>query len=165
MERIIIIDDSKIKSELDNFLLSKKDFVQYDNQLDHFLMKAQILFEDIQELDQQVQKIVIKTESRHYILKISSIIRIAENGEHSMLFLEDDATIHSSNKLDWFENKLKDHHFCRINSGQIINLKYITRLDLKEEPRVVVNNKLHITVDPAKLGFIKAYIDLIQLNP
>ncbi|MCF8403921.1 MAG: LytTR family transcriptional regulator [Bacteroidales bacterium] len=140
MDKIIIIDDSDIKKELEAFLDANKNHIRLHSDMDEFSLGKNPLLNEI--ITQYEEKHKIKIRSKDYVgfYRSSDIIRFEEVGSKTIIHLADGMVNEINEDLDIIEKQLQDFPFIRTHPKHIINIHSISKISKHPTNAVELNN-------------------------
>ncbi|MBE0663116.1 MAG: LytTR family transcriptional regulator DNA-binding domain-containing protein [Bacteroidales bacterium] len=146
MQRIIIIDDTKCKPSLENFLKLLGTHVQYDVAITGNSLPKQLLLDSITEIPGQ-KKLTVKSGGSNYLVSFSEIIRVEAIRGKSLLILSNSNSLRTNEDIRYWQNKLGEHGFLRVHHDHLVSISAIMKLQFGEEPFLELNDGVKIPVD------------------
>jgi len=105
--------------------------------------------EDILWLDKSTTgktRIALPEQQGFKLVEIKDIVFCEASGGYSNIQLHGGEKLLVSRKLKYFEEKLKDHDFCRIHDGFLVNLEWVDSYKHGTESKVILKNGKTIPV-------------------
>lgn len=103
-----------------------------------------------QNEDKKEEKIILKTSSDIYIVKINEIYHCQADGSYTIFNTIDNKKITVSNSLKEYESILKEHNFIRVHQSHLVNLNFIDRIHKTGFTSVVMKNGKEIPISTRK---------------
>lgn len=130
-----------------------------------YLLKPVVVTDFLKKLDQAVSRIIARKKEFIIVMAKSEIFRLdvskisyLESIEHKVIIHMDDDDLVIYSSLQKLELQVKGHHFARCNSGYLVNLSYVERI---EKDNVIVAGKSLIVSRHKKRTFINALTEYI----
>jgi len=146
MQRIIIIDDSKCKHLLEDFLNTLSGHVKFDPTIGNDPLQKQLLLECIKDLPSQ-KKIPVKSNGNIYLVNSASIFRVEANDEFSSLHFSEGRILETIETIDQWQDKLRDFGFLRVHKNHLVSISQIERMQFGAKPFLTLANGEEIPVD------------------
>lgn len=162
MDKIIIIDDSGIKKELEVFLLANREHIRLSSDMDEVSLGQNPALKEI--INRYEEKHKVKIQSKDYVrfYKLSEIIYIKSFENKSTLYQDNNNSIILNETIDSIENQLLDFPFLRVHLNYIVNLNHVVRVSGKIEDSIELTNGDIVPVSKAKneiiIDFLNKYI-------
>jgi two-component system LytT family response regulator len=137
----------------------------------HYLLKPVVLSElkqaverciegevktDLEDLE-KIKKIYLRTSLKEYQINHEDILYIQADGSYSTVFTNDGKEIFTSKKLIDYQRQLTDAFF-RIHHSIIVNLKWISHLD-KKNNLVILSNGFELPISRRKKSEFRKMIE------
>ena len=137
----------------------------------HYLLKPVVLSElkeaverciegdintDLEDLE-KIKKIYLRTSLKEYQISHEDILYIQADGSYSTVFTNDGKEIFTSKKLIDYQRQLTDAFF-RIHHSIIVNLKWISHLD-KKNNLVILSNGFELPISRRKKSEFRKMIE------
>lgn len=130
-----------------------------------YVVKPVLYIDFVQQLDKAVNRIVYNRKSFLLVTLSSEIVRLdiskisyMESVEHKVIIHMEEENLSIYNSLMKFEELVQNHHFARCNSGYLVNLSHVDRIE--KEYAIVGGEKLLISRSKKK-SFMSALADYI----
>jgi len=104
------------------------------------------------------QKIILKTNREHHIVKINDIIHLKAEGAYTT-FVTNEKSIFVSKNLKYYEEKLDSHHFLRIHQSHLININAIKKI---KPNRVVMSNEDEVPFSVRKKATLLSSVEFVD---
>lgn len=161
MERIIIINDNNCREDLSRFLKKHKDHILFHYSYDEFSHSAKDLLDRILKDNSSERKLIVPSGDQVHLIRAGDIIRIHASADRSLLFLSSGSVIETDHHANELAEKLKGSSFLRVHKDHIINGKYISSYNQKEQGSVKLKNGDIIPVEGHGIQSILEYLDTL----
>jgi DNA-binding LytR/AlgR family response regulator len=102
-----------------------------------------------------MKEFVFKTGQGSRTCNEKNIIKIISNSNYCKIYFDDSTTLVIAKVLKWFETVVTPDLFIRINHSVLININYISMINLKEKT-VTSNYKNEIfTISKRRINIVK----------
>jgi len=128
MDKIIIIDNTGIREEVEKFIFKNRKHILFASDLDEMTLNENPVLKEIIANYEEQNKIKIHTKSRIWFFKGHEIIRIEGREKDTVIYLSDKHTRVLNESIDEIENQLKDFSFIRIHRNHIVNINYLSKI-------------------------------------
>ena len=119
-----------LKLKVFDYLIKPIDIDEFKKCMDSFLNqfdKAE--FDEFHNPNQIEKKILVHTHEKTLLLEVKKILRIESDGSYCIFYTEgDEKKCHASKNLKFFEEKLVNNCFFRLNRSNIINVSKIVEI-------------------------------------
>ncbi|OQX73939.1 MAG: hypothetical protein B6D61_12025 [Bacteroidetes bacterium 4484_249] len=141
MDKIIIINDSGIQSELEEFLITNKKHIRFSSDMDEISLSKNSLLQGI--IKRYEEKHKVKIQSKDYIrfFQANDIIRFKANKGKTIIFLTNNNIVEINETIDNIEQQLEYQPFLRIHEDHIVNLHYVSRIINDNKDFLELTNK------------------------
>jgi two-component system LytT family response regulator len=146
MERVLIIDDSKCKKELNQLLLKYRKYVKADSFSSKILKDLLCISEAGQEIQKQEKRIVINAANSSILVKINDIVRCQSNRNYTELYLENGNKITVTRPLKQFAQMALFKNFARIHLSHLVNINYVDRFIKTDGGSLLLQNGTRLPV-------------------
>ncbi len=92
-------------------------------------------------------------------MKTGNIIRMETLGEKSLVYLQDGVKFDSSENLDTLEDETVTDLFFRIHPRHLINLLFLSKINLGDGPSVEMSDGSVIPVQKGKQSFLVTWFE------
>jgi two-component system LytT family response regulator len=116
----------------------------------HFNLQMQALRENIQSVNKQYKKIIIKTTENTYLLDIKNIICCESDNSYTTIYTTEGENIIVSKTLKDYDDLLTGCGFYRVHKSHLINLNHIKRFEKQEGGYIVLTNNIKVPVASRK---------------
>lgn len=113
---------------------------------DHFRLQMQALEENLNAMNHQNKKIILKTTEKIYLLELKNIISCESDNCYTLVNTTEANRIMISKTLKEFDDMLSGCGFYRIHKSHLINLSHIKRFEKQDGGYVILTNDLKIPV-------------------
>ena len=117
---------------------------------DHFRLQMQALEENLNAVNHQNKKIILKTTEKIYLLELKNIISCESDNCYTVVNTTEDNRIMISKTLKEFDDMLTGCGFYRIHKSHLINLSHIKRFEKQDGGYIILTNDLKIPVASRK---------------
>jgi two-component system LytT family response regulator len=156
--RIIVIDESECKKELDTFIKKHRKHIHL--MLDAGSDKATVFSKRVE--DSEAPKLLgINKNDSIIVVNAKDIVRIESVRNYSQLYLGDHKKIVVSKSLMQMEGKLEKHHFIRIHKSHLININFLERFVKAEGGYVVMRDQSRLPVSTRKKELLFSELEKI----
>ncbi|MEZ5198456.1 MAG: LytTR family transcriptional regulator DNA-binding domain-containing protein [Bacteroidales bacterium] len=162
MDKIIIIDDSGIKKELEAFLMANKNHIRLSSDMDELSLGQNPVLKEIVRRYEEKHKVKIQSKDHVRFYKLNDIIHF-EAAENFTFIYQSDGTKNIVNEtIDSIEIQLQDFPFFRTHPNHIVNLHHIVRVSDQSENRIELSTGDNVPVTASKkeiiIDFLNKYI-------
>lgn len=146
MNKLLILDVSLCKSELEAFVKAHPESVKLCIDVDEVSVKVDQLLDNISSIYKAQKKIAINTAESLVVLNVNDIIRCESKRNYTNLHLNGSKTILISKTLKAFDELLECYHFWRVHKSHLINLNYLDKYVKSEGGHVLLKDGTKIPV-------------------
>ncbi len=146
MDKIIIIDDSGIQKELEEFLKTNKKHIRLSSDMEELAMTSNPVLKEIIKRYEEKHKVKIQSKDHVFFYKSSELLRFEAFLSKTIIFQLDGSQQQISEDIDTIEFQLKDFPFIRTHPDHIVNLHYISRISDKASQSIELSDGTHIPV-------------------
>ncbi|HIP47401.1 MAG TPA: response regulator transcription factor [Lutibacter sp.] len=100
----------------------------------------------MQDSNKPKEKIVLKTMSDMFVVRIDEIFNCQSDGGYTIFMFKDNRKIMVSNNLKSYESILLQHNFLRVHRSHMININHIDRIQKKDGGTIVLTNGKEIPI-------------------
>jgi two-component system LytT family response regulator len=137
MLKLMVIDDSQCKKDLDCFVKTHQQALHVNISSTAFLEK----FENwLSKITHETNKIALSTNNAINLVDVNDIIRCESERNYTKLFFTDQKHLTLSKTLHQFELIFKHKGFIRIHKTHLINLNFIDQYIRKEGGSVLMKD-------------------------
>lgn len=122
-------------------------------------LQLNALMGNIQSLNNEPKKIVLKDSENIHIVAVSDIIRLEADSNYTQFHLADSRRIIVSKTLKDYERLLERHFFFRCHQSHLINLHYLQRIGKKDGGSVIMKDNTELPLATRKRD---ALIELLE---
>ena len=124
-------------------------------------MRLEALYENLDVLNSNSKKIVLKTTSSVHIVNITDIIRCESEKNYTHFFTIDQEKITVSKTLKEFNELLMDYSFYRVHQSHLVNMAHVRRYDKQDGGHLVMDDNSTVPVSfRKKEDLMKAFKSL-----
>lgn len=123
-------------------------------------LRLNALFANLENINPDSKKLVLKTSEKIYIVNTSDIIRCESDMGYTQFFLADGKKILVSRNLKDYDLMLDGLGFFRIHQSHLINLKFIDYYDKTEGGSVIMKDNSHLPLSRRKK---ESFLKLIEM--
>lgn len=106
------------------------------------------------KLEKQDERIIVKTQTNHYLVTISDIEYIHNKDNKSNIHIHGRDLITSPRNIDVYQDMLNNKGFVRVHDTYLINLKCIDKVDISHDDSIILKGGMNIPIsEPYKLAF------------
>ena len=127
---------------------------------DNINLRLNALFTNLDNINPECKKLVLKTAEKIYLISTSDIIRCEGDMGYTQFFMADGKNILVSKTLKDFEVMLNGLGFFRIHQSHLINLKFIDYYDKTEGGSVKMKDKSMLPLARRKK---ESFLKLIEM--
>ncbi|MEZ5046399.1 MAG: LytTR family DNA-binding domain-containing protein [Chitinophagaceae bacterium] len=113
-------------------------------------VQIQILLHQVNNIQSQDRKIVLKDAENTYFYNIKDILYCEANGTYTKFYFEHNDPILVSKNLREYENLLHDEYFARSHHSYLVNIRKIKSYDKKDGGMLILENNTKIPVSHRK---------------
>ncbi len=117
---------------------------------DHFRLQLQALEENLNSVNRQNKKIILKTTENIYLLELRNIISCESDNCYTVVNTTEGNRIMISKTLKEFDEMFLGCGFYRIHKSHLINLSHIRRFEKQDGGYVILTNNLKVPVASRK---------------
>ena len=121
MDKIIVINDSGIQPELEEFLIANKKHVRFNSDMDEMSLGQNPILKEIVRKYEEKQKIKIHSKDNIRFFQANEIIRFKANKDKTIVFLINEKVVEINESIDKIEQQLKVLPFLRIHENHIMS--------------------------------------------
>ena len=124
-------------------------------------MRLEALYENLDVLNSNSKKIVLKTTSSVHIVNLTDIIRCESEKNYTHFFTVDQEKITVSKTLKEFNELLMDYSFYRVHQSHLVNMAHVRRYDKQDGGHLVMDDNSTVPVSfRKKEDLMKAFKSL-----
>ncbi len=154
MDKIIIINDSGIQSELENFLIANKKHIRFSSNMDEISLGQNPILKEIVRNYEEKHKVKIHSKDNIRFFRANEIIRIKANKDKTLIFLINEKVDEINETIDQIENQLKDFSFIRIHDDHIINTSFIAKITAGRDIDIELMNGDIVPIEDQRKQYI-----------
>lgn len=104
------------------------------------------------------EKLLISVKDTYEIISNSEIVKLEADGKYTIVKLDNDRQLISTNNLGYFETILNDHDFYRLHHGCIVNINKIEKILKGIQLKVVLSDgSTELVSKRQKPAFLKIF--------
>ena len=115
-------------------------------QTQHF----EFLLENLRVQDTKSHKLAIPTVEGLQFISVNRIVRCEAEGNYSMIKLNDNSLLVSTQRLKELESLLSDRDFCRVHRSHLVNLEYVKKYFRSGGGYILMADGAHIDLSRQK---------------
>ena len=92
-------------------------------------LKLKALFENMDSINREPKKIVLKTANNVYLVSLSDIIRCQSDKNYTHFYIHGHENVVVSKTLKEYDDILSDYSFYRVHQSHLINLSHVKRYE------------------------------------
>ncbi len=146
MERLLIVDDTHCKTELDNFIKTHRKHLTVNS-------SSELLIENFTKLNSIIpartnnnQRLLINMSNCSVLVKVNEVIRCKSNRNYTELFLQNGQKLTVTKPLKQFAQLKSLANFARIHLSHLVNIDHIDRFIKTGGGMVVLSDGTKIPV-------------------
>ena len=159
MDKIIIINDSGIQSELEKFIIANKKHIRFNSDMDEISLSNNSLFQEITKRYEEKHKVKIHSKDNIRFFQANEIIRFKANKNKTNIFLANEKVVEINESLDKIEQQLGKQPFLRIHESHIINVHFISKIFDKTENNIELNDGTLLPVTEIRKDIITKFLN------
>lgn len=113
---------------------------------ENMTLKLEALYENLDVLNSNNKKIVLKTTSSVHIVNLRDIIRCESEKNYTHFFTVENEKITVSKTLKEFNELLEDFSFYRVHQSHLVNLAHVKRYEKKDGGHLIMNDNSSVPV-------------------
>src|SRR6056297_2468292 len=99
--------------------------VNKTHQVENTKKKLEVFLENINNINKEVKKIVLKTSESIHLINVNNILRCESDGNYTKFYFTDRPPLLVSKNIKEYFEMLKDYQFFRPHQSHIVNINYI----------------------------------------
>jgi len=128
MDKIIIINDSRIEDKLEKFLIANRNHIRFISDMDEVaLCQNPVLMEIINRYEEK-HKIRIESGNQQWFFRSAEIVRIEAKNDNIEIHLNNKRIIRINLKIDLLKKHLESFSFIRVHKDHIVNVNYLSKI-------------------------------------
>ena len=163
MLKLLVIDDSSCKKDLDGFVNKHKKSIVHSlatkdllNGLDHLL--------NMTDAGKQVKRLAVSTTEHLTLLNITEIIRCESKRNYTFIYLTGGRKLIASKTLMDYETILQAYGFLRIHKSHLININYMDKYMKSEGGYMLLNDGTRLPVSVRKKEYLFKELDKLLIT-
>jgi two-component system LytT family response regulator len=139
-----------LKLNVFDYLTKPIDITEFKNTIERLLSKIDQEEYDVFHNPNQIEKkILVHTHEKTLFLEVNKILRIESDGSYCIFYTEgDEKKCYASKNLKFFEEKLMNNSFFRLNRSNIVNVSKIVEIQKSFGDGIIVfsdDSKMNIS--------------------
>lgn len=139
-----------LKLKVFDYLVKPIDIDEFKNCMERLLNQVdKAEFDEFHNPNQIEKKILVHTHEKTLLLEVKKILRIESDGSYCIFYTEgDEKKCHASKNLKFFEEKLINNCFFRLNRSNIVNVSKIVEIQKSFGDGIIVfsdDSKMNIS--------------------
>ncbi|MCD4788658.1 MAG: LytTR family transcriptional regulator [Bacteroidales bacterium] len=159
MDKIIIINDSGIQKELEEFLIANKKHIWFSSDMDEISLGQNPILKEIVRRYEEKHKIKIQSKDHIRFFRANEIIRFKANNNKTIIFLTNEKVVEINETIDNIEQQLENQPFLRLHEDHIINVNFISKIFNKTENNIELNDGTSLPVTEIRKEFIMNFLN------
>lgn len=152
----IVFITSMTQYAVQGYEVEAKDYILKPYNYNDFEVRFRRILESIKSIDDDKQKVVIKTKDKTIVLSYKDIIFIESDG-HYLIYHTSSSTYTVRETIKETITKFENNHFSLCNKCYIVNLRYVEKVD---DSFVYLSNKEQLLISRLrKKAFMQALMD------
>ncbi len=115
-----------------------------------FTVKLQAFFDNVNSIERDKKKIVLKTANSIHLVTISNVVRCESDGNYTWFHFNNQPKILISRPLKQFEELLEPYGFFRPHQSHLVNIRAISRIDKVDGGTLILEDNTPIPVSVRK---------------
>ena len=145
-KKVIIIEDTECKHEIDAFLKEQAKDVLHVFEPNGIYESFERSLKQFNDLLKSDRRILINTAESITFVAAKDIVHCKSNRNYTEIFFRDTSRIVSSKTLREFELLLTPYHFVRIHKSHLINAAYLHKFVKAEGGYVLLSDNTRLPV-------------------
>jgi DNA-binding LytR/AlgR family response regulator len=159
MDRIIIIDDSVIRSELERFIIANRNHIRFNSDFDSLSLGSDPLLKEILSKYEDKYRIKIRSKDKLYFFRRNEIVRFEKQGEKARIILHDKKVIDLNESFESLANQLEDAPFARVHEHHLVNVYQIEKIPTISDPNLTTSDGIVIPVEQSRMSLLISMIN------
>ena len=115
-----------------------------------FTVKLQAFFDNVNSIERDKKKIVLKTANSIHLVTISNVVRCESDGNYTWFYFNNQPKLLISRPLKQFEELLEPYGFFRPHQSHLVNIRAISRIDKVDGGTLILEDHTPIPVSVRK---------------
>lgn len=115
-----------------------------------FTLKLQAFFDNVNSIERDKKKIVLKTANSIHLVTISNVVRCESDGNYTWFYFNNQPKLLISRPLKQFEELLEPYGFFRPHQSHLVNIRAISRIDKVDGGTLILEDNTPIPVSVRK---------------
>ena len=115
-----------------------------------FTVKLQAFFDNVNSIERDKKKIVLKTANSIHLVTISNVVRCESDGNYTWFYFNNQPKLLISRPLKQFEELLEPYGFFRPHQSHLVNIRAISRIDKVDGGTLILEDNTPIPVSVRK---------------
>ena len=115
-----------------------------------FTVKLQAFFDNVNSIERDKKKIVLKTANSIHLVTISNVVRCESDGNYTWFYFNHQPKLLISRPLKQFEELLEPYGFFRPHQSHLVNIRAISRIDKVDGGTLILEDNTPIPVSVRK---------------
>jgi two-component system LytT family response regulator len=150
-----------IKLKFFDYLVKPLNIDDFKNCMERLLNRIEkAVFDEFHNHNQIEKKFLVYTHEKTLFLEVKKILRIESDGSYCIFYTEgDDKKYHASKNLKFFDEKLINNSFFRLNRSNIVNVSKIVEIHKSfREAIIVFSDDSKMNISRADKGELLKYM-------
>ena len=159
MLKLIIVDDSTCKKDLERFLGKHQQALRMDIATDPLIEKVEKWSRQSNPIQ---NKVALKTNDSIQLVNVNEIIRCESKRNYTKIHLTNETSLMLSKTLSDVEALFSKHDFFRIHKTHLINMDFLHKYLKKEGGSVLMTDGTRIPVALRKKEVLLKYLNQLD---
>ncbi|HDP74413.1 MAG TPA: response regulator transcription factor [Bacteroidales bacterium] len=120
------------------------------DQEEELSVKIQALLSNVNSMNIEQKKIVLKTANSIHLVKLVNIIRCEADANYTWVYVQGQPKLLISKPLKHFDELLDGFGFFRVHQSHLINLNFVSRIDKTDGGTIILNDNTSIPIATRK---------------
>jgi two-component system LytT family response regulator len=112
--------------------------------------KIEVFFENINNINKEVKKIILKTSESIHLVNVNNILRCESDGNYTKFYFTDRQALFVSKNIKEYYEMLKDYQFFRPHQSHIVNINYIKQYQKQDGGFLIMKDDSTVPVSTRK---------------
>jgi len=124
--------------------------VNKTHQVENTKKKVEVFLENINNINKEVKKIVLKTSESIHLINVNNILRCESDGNYTKFYFTDRPSLLVSKNIKEYFEMLKDYQFFRPHQSHIVNINYIKQYQKQDGGFLIMQDDSTVPVSTRK---------------
>lgn len=154
MDRIIIIDDSIIHKELEDFIDAHKNHIRIESDVEELAMGTNPIMKEILDKYESKYRIQIHSKDQLRFFRKNEIIRFERAGAQIRIHLSDKSMIEINEDFETLEGQIPMSPYFRLHEDHFVNINYVKKIPSHENEPLIMADGTELPVDGPQLQLL-----------